>query len=213
MNWKRDIITSAVNRNIKAEVTFDGRHEVFTWEGDFEEFKVEFESWLTYDNVQFVKGDYLLEIRYDKGKDKEEATDYLSHLPYLVKLDTKYFDRSFLKNYRDEYDSIIGEIKYFFEKGRPINFDIFSPKAKEILEILIFGYFTYKRFIDCVEKHFPDFFKKIRSYGGKPITEIMDVFKSSNISREELEIEIKKAINREEFEKAAFLRDKLKSLK
>jgi len=73
--------------------------------------------------------------------------------------------------------------------------------------------FTYKRFIDFVKKHFPEFLKTIRNYGGKPVTEIMDVFKSSNLSIEELEIELKNAISKEDFERTTFLRDKIKSLK
>lgn len=49
-------------------------------------------------------------------------------------------------------------------------------------------------------------------YSSEPTSKIMDIFKSSNLSAEELEIELKNAIRNEDYEKAALLRDKIKSL-
>ena len=41
----------------------------------------------------------------------------------------------------------------------------------------------------------------------------MDVFKNTNLSVKELEIEVKKAVSKEDYGKTAFLRDKIKLLK
>ncbi|MBC6400911.1 MAG: UvrB/UvrC motif-containing protein [Ekhidna sp.] len=40
----------------------------------------------------------------------------------------------------------------------------------------------------------------------------MDVFKSANMSLEELKLELTKAVSREDFERATFLRDKIRQM-
>ncbi len=67
--------------------------------------------------------------------------------------------------------------------------------------------------MDFLKKHFPDFINECRKYSGEPTAKIMDIFKSPNLSVNELEVEIKKAVRDEDYEKAALLRDKIKSLK
>lgn len=213
LNSKDETITSAQDKNIKASVRFDSEYEFFTWKGDFEEFKFQLKSWIDNDYVEFLKENYTLGIKQYKEEKVLVQKYYLYRLPYQVILNTKYINRSDLKWAFEEYDLIEHELKLFFEEGKAIEYDLFTPKTKQTFEIMIFGYFTYKRFIDYLEKHFPEYLKKVREFGGKPVSEILDVFKSANLSIEELEIELKKAISNEQYERASFLRDKIKSLK
>lgn len=198
---------SVINSNIKARTSFNKQFEVFKWEGNFEQYKVEFYSWLTYDNLIFSKDDYILDIRYNK---KDLYEKYLEYLPDTVSLNGKHFFQSGIRR-DNKYDLIEEELKDFFEQGKSINLDLFE--TKETLDVLIFAYFSYKRFIEFLKKHFPDFINECRKYSGEPTAKIMDIFKSSNLSVEELEIELKNAVRNENYEKAALLRDKIKSLK
>ncbi|MCR4292347.1 MAG: UvrB/UvrC motif-containing protein [Candidatus Kuenenia sp.] len=198
---------SVIDSKIKARTSFNKQYEIFKWEGNFEQYEVEFSSWLTYDNLTFSKEDYILEIRYIKRDTYEK---YLEYLPDTVRLNGKHFFQSGIRC-DNKYDLIENELKNFFEQGKSINHDLFD--TKEILDVLIFGYFTYKRFIEFLKKHFPDFINECRKYSSEPTAKIMDIFKSPNLSAEELEIELKKAVRNEDYEKAALLRDKIKSLK
>lgn len=146
MNEKTNAI-SVIDSTIKAKTSFNKKFEVFKWEWNFEQYEVEFSSWLTYDNLIFSKDDYILEIRYSK---KETYEKYSEYLPDTVRLNGK---------------------------------------------------------------HFPDFVNECRKYNSEPTAKIMDIFKGSNLSAEELEIELKNAIRNEDYEKAALLRDKIRSLK
>lgn len=206
MNEKINVI-SVIDSNIKARTSFSKQFEMFKWEGDFEQYEVEFCSWLTYDNIIFSKDDYILEIRYNKRDTYEK---YLEYLPDTVRLNGKYFFQSSIKR-DNKYDLIEDELKDFFEQGKSINPELFD--TKETLDVLIFGYFSYKRFIEFLKKHFPYFINECRKYSGEPTAKIMDIFKSSNLSVEELEIELKQAVRNEDYEKAALLRDKIKLLK
>ncbi len=205
MNKKTNAI-SVIDSNIKARTSFDKQFEVFKWEGNFEQYEVDFRSWLTYDNLIFSKGEYILEIRYNKRDTYEKCLEYL---PDNVRLNGKFFFQSSIRC-DNKYDSIEAGLKDFFEQGKSINTELFD--TKETLDVLIFGYFTYKRFIEFLKKHFPDFINECRKYSSEPTAKIMDIFKSSNLSVEELEIELKNAISNEDYEKAALLRDKIKSL-
>lgn len=206
MNEKINVV-SVIDSNIRAKTSFSKQFEVFKWEGNFEQYEVEFSSWLTYDNLIFSKDEYILEIRYNKRDTYEK---YLEYLPDTVRLNGKHFHQTSIR-YDNKYGLIEDELKDFFEQGKPINPDLFD--TKETLDVLIFGYFSYKRFIEFLKKHFPNFINECRKYSSEPTAKIMDIFKSSNLSVEELEIELKKAVRNEDYEKAALLRDKIKSLK
>lgn len=60
--------TSVVDSKIKAMTSFDKQYEVFKWEGNFEQYKAIFNSWLSYDSLRLTKDDYLLEIKYNKKR-------------------------------------------------------------------------------------------------------------------------------------------------
>ena len=186
--------------------------EFFEWAGKFEQFQARWKSKSSRDEVELTKGNYVLWISYSQ-KGKNPAEGYIPYLPDEVSLNSKHFGRYALAYENKERILIEEQLKNFYEHGRPINFKSFSPKTNETLEILIFGYFTYKRFIHFLETHFPEFLGEIRNYTGKPVMEILDVFKSTNLSLEELELELKNAVSREDFERASFLRDKIHKLR
>ncbi len=212
MDNSKENIKSVLDKKITARYHFDGKFEVFVWEGGFEGFEVIFKSWMSYNYIDFCKDDYTLGIKYTKYEEKD-IKNHLLYLPTEVKLNSHYYHRCNLEIDQEEYKALIDILKGFFEDGKSIDYSIFSSKTKEVLEVMVFGYFTYKRFLSFVENHFPDFYDKMSHYGGKPVSEILEVFKSTNLSKKELELELKKAVLEEDFEKASFLRDKIKSLK
>ncbi len=209
-NDDKKIVPSIVDDTIKATIDFNSHYEVFEWDGEFEDFHVLLKSWISYDYVEFSKEDSILGIKYYKD---EEIDSVLAYLPYEVSLNTRHFYRSTLKNDREEFQLLEGQLKDYFQEGRPVDLNLFSPQTQETLDILIFAYFTHKRFISFLEKHYPDFVEEIRQYRGKPVSQILEVFKSTDRSIEELEMELKKSIHHEDFEKATLLRDQIKSLK
>ncbi len=209
-NDDKKIVPSIVDDTIQATIDFNSHYEVFEWDGGFEDFHVLLKSWISYDYVEFSKEDSILGIKYYKD---EGIDSVLVYLPYEVSLNTRHFYRSTLKNDREEFQLLEGQLTGYFQEGRPIDLNLFSPRTQETLDILIFAYFTHKRFISFLEKHYPDFIEEIRQYRGKPVSQILDVFKSTDRSIEELEMELKRSIHNEDFEKATLLRDQIKSLK
>ena len=194
----------------KAQIEFDGKFEVFVFQGKFEDFKAKFKAWITRDTLELLKDDYFLQLEFKKSE--TEVTDYFTYLPYCVNLNSQIFLRDEFKCNVKSYQMVLEQLKIFFENGRSPDFEKFDTKTKQHLEVLIFGYFTFKRFTSFLKRNFESFYDEIQNYGGKPAAEIMDVFKSANMSLEELKLELTKAVSCEDFERATFLRDKIKQM-
>jgi len=210
MQSYRKNVFSGEDPKIEVQIEFDSKFEVFTFQGRFEDFEAKFRAWITRNTLELLKGDYFLQLEFKKNE--KEVADYFAYLPYCVNLNSQIFLRDWLTCNVKSYQTVQEQLKIFFENGRSLDFEKFDAKTKQHLEVLIFGYFTFKRFTDFLKRNFENFYYEIQNYGGKPASEIMDVFKSANMSLEELKLELTKAVSREDFERATFLRDKIRQM-
>ena len=86
------------------------------------------------------------------------------------------------------------------------------PALAETLEALLFGYRIFRRFLDFLEREHPEILRRIREYHGMPLIERLQAFVVGSASREELLMELRRAVAEEDYERAAFIWDQLRAL-
>jgi hypothetical protein len=202
---------SKTKREENKVIPFDEKQEIFRWEGAFDDKKAIY--------THSVGAGYTA-LRLEAGSDTLtvvcfardlKARDVFGLLPYRVEINARNFYRDDLQY--EEVEPLIREmLESYFDRGVKTGIDRLSLSQMETVEALLFGYRTYRRFQEFLDRESPDFVRQIQEYRGRPLLELLEAFTGGEKSREELLIELRRAVSEEEYERAAMIRDRLKAL-
>jgi hypothetical protein len=202
---------STTKREEQKMFAFDAKHEIFRWEGAYEDKKAIYTHSV---------GDGYTVLRFEAGSDTLtvacfsrdlKARDVFALLPYRVEINARGFYRDNLLY--GEAEPLIREMfESYFDRGVKTGIERLSLSQMETVEALLFGYRTYRRFQEFLDRESPDFVRQIQEYRGRPLLELLEAFTGGEKSREELLIELRRAVSEEDYEQAAMIRDRLKAL-
>lgn len=204
-------VRGAVDPKPKAVFSVDERAGVFRWEGQFEgkQATYSYDAETGYSRLQMATGsDVLIIAQFDRER---SSSDVPSPLPYKVEINGRTIYWNDLLAQAEGWH-IRRIVEAYFVRGVQPLADQLPAEHREALETLLFGHHTFRRFLEYLTKDFPDFITQIRKYRGKPLSEMLAVFKAEAKSKEELLIEMKGAVAAEDFPRAAAIRDQLKAL-
>lgn len=191
-------------------ITFDEAREVFRWKGAFDEKKATYTHSVGAGHIMLCleAGRDTLTVTYFSHHLQEE--DALSRLPYCVDINGRTVYRDLLD--RESELPARRVLEAYFDRGLKSGIERLSLPQMEVLEGLLSGYQTYRRFVEFLNREYPDFVRQIKEYRGKPLLELLEPFRGGRKSREELLIEMRKAVSEEDYELAAVIRDRLRRL-
>ncbi len=192
-------------------ITFDEAREVFRWEGTFEDKKATYthSGALGHASLRIeAAADTLTVACFPRDFQEDDASAWL---PYRVEVNARTVYRSDLLE--GEAEPLVRRVlEGYFERGLKTGIDALALPQMEALETLLFGYRTYRRFIEFLGREQPDFLRQLQEYRGKPLLELLEPFRGGKKSREELLIEMRRAVSEEDYERAAIIRDRLRAL-
>ncbi|MBI5185855.1 MAG: UvrB/UvrC motif-containing protein [Nitrospinae bacterium] len=193
-------------------VAFDGKNEAFYWNGNFEESKAMYSinAETGYACLKLEKEGAALNIyQYERDIFESRIT---SMVPYKLELNGRTVYNTSLLKESGEKKLIYEILKDYFKRGVKRNAEFLSPESQESINALIFGYHTFQRFKAYIKESYPDFCQEIENYKRRSLKDSLSLFQPGEKTEDELEIEIKKAVFEEDYERAARIRDQLKKL-
>lgn len=146
---------------------------------------------------------------FAKGSPRE---DVVSLLPYKIEVNARVVYSSDL--IKDPVEALLIRelLEGYFTRGIKLNDKQLGVKTCEAIEALLFGYHTFRRFQDFLKKEYGEFLNQVHRYQGKSLLELITPFKREGKSREELELELRKAVFEENYERAALIKRELQAL-
>lgn len=213
LKFKRNRVKNALDKKDFAMVSFDEKNDTFYWNGRFDGSQAfySFNAETGYASIKLVKDDHTLSIyRYMRSISESRIT---SMIPYKMEINGRTIYNTSLLKESGEKKLIYEILKGYFKNGVKRDAEFLSEETQESIDALIFGYHTTKRFLAYLKKTYPDFYSEIESYERRSIKKSISVFQPVEKSEDELEIEAKKAIFEEDYERAARIRDQIRKMK